>query len=72
MLWPGRAEERALVTAQQKNTGFYGKGGKKGRQSYGTAVFLFLDSPHRSRDAKAKADQQKSAHLASCRVASHE
>jgi hypothetical protein len=45
-----------LVTAQQKNTCFYGKGGKKGRQSYGAAVFLFLGPPRRARDAKAKAD----------------
>jgi hypothetical protein len=60
------------VTAQQKNTCFYGKGGKKGRQSYGTAVLFFLGPPHRARNAKAKTDQQKFAHLASYRVASHE
>jgi len=61
-----------LVAAQQKNACFDGKSSKKGRHGNGATVFLLLDPPHRARNAKTKADQQKSAHLAAYRAVSHE
>ena len=60
---PHRAQQRALMAAQQKNPRFDRQSRKEWGQRNGDAIFLFLGLPQRAKGAEPQTNQQQFAHL---------